>query len=419
MGLHRRFPNSMIVRGVEGLNAHAASAVGGVGTVVPAALSASDTQARRRSGVYVGMGRASLVAVIAATWFGTAAADPRAARISDAPKRTTEKRDAFWTAPDACPTADQARAAVANRATISLDGVRVVVSKNEKTFVAQIHAGSTFFRTLTDRDCSSITTAVAIVIARNWTEISNLVDQAQAHANDAHPARPAKPKHRDVPVDTAQIEIDPPVSAADTSMNAAAPDGGSSFTVATLDSADVPQLAPIVRHDEIRYENPNIIAGHWGGGLGVIGLTGAGPLPGVNVGVEISTYLRRDSQFISVGGSRWVPSDQQSRFRTSPVTLDTAVVRAGWSPRDRPLRAWALGEAGVIRGAGNMPTNRWLALGGGFGVGWPMAKYARLTGSFEVALPLERDSITPEEGIPFRPGHITAWCAFGLEVGWR
>jgi hypothetical protein len=461
------------------------------------------------------------LAVIAATGLVlSASADPRAARVSESPSRTFDKGDAFWSAPDSCPTAEQARAAVASRATVSLDGVRVVVSKNEKTFVAKIHAGSTFFRTLTDRDCASITAAIALVIARNWTEISTLVEHgrpgasiaanndevasqrdgtvrkarldgaeaksrhdavdtkgcrptvdtqshhdpidASAHhdsvdgkprrdfvdptsrrdavdtrpchdvveaksrrevveATSRHDSIDAKPRHDgaaiEAAIQAARDEADAPVVPAALTTHVAQESDG--FSMTALDSADAPALPVIIRRDQPHYENPNVKVGPWGSSISVLGLSGIGSLPSVNVGAEVSVYVRHDQYFVSGGASRWVPSNQQNRFGSPTVRLDTAIVRAGWSPQDRPLRAWAVGEVGAIHGASDMPVSPWSALGAGFGVAWPMAKYARLLGTFEIAVPLQRARITPYEGDPFQPAHAAARCAFGLEVGWR
>lgn len=394
MELHRCVPITMTARGVEGLQLHTASAVGSVGTNVP-------VQARSAAGVSLRMGRASLVLLLAAGFVTSAAADPKAP---------------FWTAPESCPTAEQARAAVAARAKVSLDGVRVVVTKNEKTFIAQIHAGSTFFRTLTDRDCTSITTAVALVIARNWTEISSLVDQARP--------RIAKVKTRsaiDAAMEAAHNEAEAPVSPVEITTHAST-DAGIAFTALDAADAPVPARAPITWLESAPYR-PSYErqpAGPWGGGIGVIGLTGVGALPGVNVGYELSALVRHDTRFVSAAVSRWSASG------TTPndLNVDAIVIRAGWSPRDRPLRAWGLGQVEHYRNA-DMSVEAfsdgaaWCALGAGFGVAWPMSDYARFVGSFEVAVPLSRNIAMSSGNEPSTSRPIAAHTSFGLEVGWR
>jgi hypothetical protein len=164
----------------------------------------------------------------------------------------------------------------------------------------------------------------------------------------------------------------------------------------------------------------------WGGGLSVLGLSGVGALPQVNLGLEVSGYLRRDQHFASLGVSRWVPQDAVNDGAGVEIKLDTFVARAGWGPSRLPLRAWGLGEVGEMTGMGlnlsmiQRGSARWVALGGGFGVAWQMNAYARVLGTFEVAVPLSRAQFMVAQGNTiYEPSLAAARAAFGFEVGWR
>jgi hypothetical protein len=55
---------------------------------------------------------------------------------------------------------------------------------------------------------------------------------------------------------------------------------------------------------------------------------------------------------------------------------------------------------------------------GGFGVGWPMARYARLIGTFEIAVPTSQVSfMLAESGNIYTSSPLAARCALGLELG--
>jgi hypothetical protein len=67
----------------------------------------------------------------------------------------------------------------------------------------------------------------------------------------------------------------------------------------------------------------------------------------------------------------------------------------------------------------NVPAERrWFALGGGVGVAWPMSDHARLFGSVELAIPVQRRELVMSEGRPYEPDIAAARCSLGLEVGW-
>jgi hypothetical protein len=111
--------------------------------------------------------------------------------------------------------------------------------------------------------------------------------------------------------------------------------------------------------------------------------------------------------------------------------LDVWTLRGGWASQTMPLRAWLLVESGELAGqqkATDMiarmvgavdSQRRWLAAGGGFGVAWPMADYARLVGTVELAIPIEREPMRMMTGAEFEPDPAAARANLGLEVGWR
>ncbi|MBA3453937.1 MAG: hypothetical protein H0T42_12655 [Deltaproteobacteria bacterium] len=172
----------------------------------------------------------------------------------------------------------------------------------------------------------------------------------------------------------------------------------------------------------------------WGGGARLTGLSGIGALPGVNMGVELAVFVRRDERFLELGLGRWVPQETyvvaQAPERVE-LGLDVWTLRGGWASRTMPLRAWLLVETGELAGRREMTgmiarmvgaveeDRRWLAAGGGFGVAWPMADRARLFGTVEVAIPIERTPMAMMEGRDFEPAAAAVRANLGLELGWR
>jgi hypothetical protein len=62
---------------------------------------------------------------------------------------------------------------------------------------------------------------------------------------------------------------------------------------------------------------------------------------------------------------------------------------------------------------------RWRAAGAGFGVAWPMTDRARLVGTVEIAVPVDRGHVMLERGDEVQPDPMAARYSVGLEVGWR
>ena len=58
--------------------------------------------------------------------------------------------------------------------------------------------------------------------------------------------------------------------------------------------------------------------------------------------------------------------------------------------------------------------HRWVAVGGGFGVAWPIVNHVALVG----AVPVDRKPLMMAAGT-FEPDAAAVRSALGLEVGWR
>jgi hypothetical protein len=210
------------------------------------------------------------------------------------------------------------------------------------------------------------------------------------------------------------------------------------LTTSVLTAHAQPSLTPVAPSEGVRMrERPDPLATteRWGGGVRLTGLSGIGALPGVNYGVELAAFLRRDELFAELGFGWWKPehtyvvTEMPERVE---LKLDVWTLRAGWASMKMPLRAWALAEVGEIASARGMPgvvtrmmtgdvpnERQWHALGGGLGVAWPMAKNARLFGMMEVAVPVDREEVTLDAYGGYQPDPLVARASAGLEVGWR
>jgi hypothetical protein len=173
----------------------------------------------------------------------------------------------------------------------------------------------------------------------------------------------------------------------------------------------------------------------WGGGVRLTGLSGIGALPGVNYGGEVAVLVRHDELFGELGLGWWKPEHTyyvETAAEPTELKLDVWTLRAGWASMKTPLRAWGLVEVGEMAGARGMPgvvtrmmtgdvpqEHRWRALGGGFGVAWPMSDNARLFGMIEVAVPVARQELMLDTVGGYQPDPLAARSSAGLEVGWR
>jgi len=296
-----------------------------------------------------------------------------------------------WKAPARCPRADDVQARVERRLGGPVDdavrGVEVRITREGAGFVAEIDARALTVandvRTLRSARCDELADAIAVILARLASEQRHRLSIA--------------------PEPVLAVELPP--------------------------ARSEPALPSVsVRRDVAAPVSP-VRAKKWGGGMRLLGLSGVGALPRINIGVELAAYARRDTAFAELAAGIWVP--QEARLDPGgparvDVSLKVVTLRAGWATERLPIRAWLMGEAGELAGAGidvidpRTASSAWFALGGGFGVAWPMAPHARLVGTFELAIPLKRTTFMLENGADlYRPAAAAARCALGLEFGWR
>jgi hypothetical protein len=342
----------------------------------------------------------SLLALVAIT--GVAEAE-RAAVGASPPASNS----AFgWRAPAGCPKPDDVRLRIERRLGAPIDGavhgVEIEITREPGGFVAQIDARALTVandvRTLHSARCEDLADAISVILARLASEV-----RVAARASPPAPSwrgaglpRPAGQDLAEAPDRAARVD------------EMRGPETGRRFV-------DMPVGPRQTRR--------------WGGGVRALALSGIGALPRINIGGELGGYVRRDAHFLELAVGRWVPQaarlDPGAPARVE-VSLDVVTVRAGWGPEELPIRAWLEGEVGTIQGEGvavldpQVASARWIALGGGFGVAWPMSPRARLVGTFELAIPLQRTRFMLQNGADlYQPAAAAARCALGLEVGWR
>lgn len=302
-----------------------------------------------------------------------------------------------WRAPVGCPRVEAIEARVERRLGGSIDGVvhgiEIEITRDGSGFVAQIDARALTVandvRTLRSARCAELADAIAVIVARLASEARH-AEPVGVLASE--PSRRAQP-----PVALAELR-GPEDEAVDRRVVTAAAPSGSPHR-------------------------------RWGGGVRLLALSGVGALPRINIGGELAAYVRREDHFAELAIGRWVPQsarlDPGAPARVD-VGLDVVTVRGGYGPEHLPIRAWLSVEVGTIQGQGmsvvdpQVASGRWIAAGGGFGVAWPMAPHARLVGTFELAIPLERTRFMLENGADlYQPSAAVARCALGLELGWR
>ncbi len=284
------------------------------------------------------------------------------------------RADFGWEAPATCPQADAVRARIAG----DIPDFHVDITRERGEFVARLVIGNEV-RNLSARRCDDLADAVAVIVARLARE---------------HPA---------LRVAIAELPMPPAPPA--------------------VAESDLEMPAVYARRTEARPDP------HWGGGARLVGLSGVGAVPEVGLGVELAGYLRHDDGFIELAAARWGTGgavlNEGAPARVA-VGLDVVALRAGWGPEDLPIRVWGTAERGTMSGEGyqlgdpQFGSATWTAIGTGFGVAWPMFPNARLVGSFEVAVPVQRPSFVLTSGeVAYQPSFVTARVAFGLEVGWK
>ncbi|MFN0246930.1 MAG: hypothetical protein ACKV2T_08470 [Kofleriaceae bacterium] len=350
---------------------------------------------------------------------GGAVANPRVALVD---------AGFVWHAPDACPDAASVKSRVEQRLGGGLDGtlarIEIEVTRERAGFVARIDARAITVandvRTLRSRRCDALADAVAVVLARLASEVGLSRNRAPTRIERTADPRAAQAAPSDARLAGApSFDSTGPIAMAGTTTSVAA-----LSAVEAGDESERDMSTQRIADDE----PPPTRVRRWGFGLHVLGLSGVGALPQINLGGELAAFVRRADTFGAIGVSRWVPQDAKLAPGAPggvEVRLDTLTLRGGWGPSTLPLRAWLLGEVGRLQGTGvgvdgeRTAGARWIALGAGIGVGWPMSDHARLVGTFEIAVPLERPRFMLDRGSDlYQPGAAAARCALGLEVGW-
>ncbi len=308
-----------------------------------------------------------------------------------------------WKAPSGCPDAADVWTRIERRLGASTDdtvhGIEITVVRERGSFVATVDARALTVandvRTLRSARCDELADAIAMIVAR-------LASEARDRGPDTK---------RGVNPDSAHLAAVPDSLTRDTGHS----DAGHSVTGLAARADEELGLAGGPRK--------------WGGGAHLHGLSGAGALPELNLGVELAGYVRRLDHFVELGAGLWVPQSAHLQVGAPArveVSLQVITLRGGWSPRDLPLRAWLTAEVGRLQGIGvavddpRAGAALWAALGGGFNVQWPMSPLARLVGAIELMIPVERTVFMLEDGRDlYRPSSAAARCSLGLEVGWK
>jgi hypothetical protein len=294
-----------------------------------------------------------------------------------------------WQAPATCPGVDDVRARIQARLPddVTIRGIEVAVTREAGRFIAHIDMSAVTVgnqhRTLTSARCDELADAVAVIVARLAAEAQRQYVAPVAMVTVASPPDPLaaeQPERR---------------------VNALAQ-----------------QSTARSRPD----------AGKWGGGLRALAVSGIGMVPRVGVGGEAAGFVRRHERFAELALVRWGAQPMyaaQGAPGRVDVGLQTLALRGGWASQDMPLRAWLGLELGSMHGAGvalgdsQAGASRWTAIAAGFGVGWPMSRWSRLVGTFEVAGTVQRSRFALADNTElYQPAAASARCSLGLELGW-
>jgi hypothetical protein len=270
-----------------------------------------------------------------------------------------------WRAPAGCPDDVDVRARIARRlGRVALPDADVEVTRGDAGFAVTIerHVDSDPPRTLVSASCDELADAVAVIVARSESER----------------ARPRA------------IEDTPAVAAA-------AP----------------PVVAPRVWHFGVR----------------LAAAAGVAILPSVGIGGEVTAFVQRRELMVELGAARWIDQSAavaRGTIERVDVGLEVATARVGWRVATMPLRAWLVGELGAMPGTGvtmtggrNETAPRWVAIGGGFGVGWRAARSLSVVLAAEALEAVERPSFRLSDGTTlYEPRQLSARGWAGVEVAW-
>ena len=344
--------------------------------------------------------------------------------VSDAPVASASPL--VWQAPSGCPDAADVRTRIERRLGASIDhtvhGIEITVTHEHGGFVARIDARALTVandvRTLRSVRCDELADAVAVIVARLASEARDTInrDQRAGRRGTGGAAGGGSDTDWSGGPNADQLTSMVPDSRTPDTVRVAARDNTDEELGLANRTSPLPSPLPVD-------------ANKWGGGMHLTGLSGAGALPELNLGVELAGYVRRLDRFVELGAGLWVPQSahlQPGAPARVEVSLQVVTLRGGWSPRDLPLRAWVTAEIGRIQGIGvavddpRAASSRWTALGGGFNVAWPMSPLARLVGAVEMVIPLERTVFMLEDGRDlYQPSTAAARCSLGIELGWK
>ena len=289
-----------------------------------------------------------------------------------------------WQAPAACPDAASVRERIEARLGRTLDDaddVAIDVEKSGKRYIAHVDLAAVTVandvRTVSSTRCDDLADAVAVIVARAAGE---------RHRPAKHePVRPVEPKP----------------------------------TLAMRDADDTtPEIVATVEPPRPRV---------WSLDVRLSGVSGIGVIPQVGLGGELAVTLRHKSALAEIAETRWVTSAAQLHGGAPArvdVGLDATALRLGWRPPAMPLRAWSSVEGGSMYGTGvqlessQLGSGRWIAAGAGFGVAWPINRWARLVGTTEIMIAIERVKFSLGDGITvYAPSAASARATCGLEIG--
>jgi hypothetical protein len=164
----------------------------------------------------------------------------------------------------------------------------------------------------------------------------------------------------------------------------------------------------------------------WNVGARGDAIAGSGTTPELGVAGEVAAWFAWHRMRVEVLGEHWRASTARldSTAAGVEVQLDALGIRAG--VERGVLRAWAVGELGVLHGTGlglmapKSGDATWLAVGAGAGAGWPIAPHVRLVLACELEIPFDRVGFALGSGaLVYRTGLVAVRGGLGIELGWR
>ena len=289
-------------------------------------------------------------------WFVLAVALPAAAAPDDV-------LGLAWTAPVGCPDLSSMRPRIEARLGVSLDRVsfgdlHVTIERDGDLLVAHVAIDGDV-RTLRSASCDELSDAVAVIVAR----------MARARVARSEPRI---------------------VVAAEPVVAAARPPAATTIGARLATAADL------------------------------------GAMPRLGMLGEVDAFVRRDALDLELGYAHWVDAAASgaSAADTLHVGLSAVALRLRWRPVTWS-EAWLVGDAGTMAASGMSPaddrslTSRWVAVGAGGGVRWPLGRAIAIFGSLEALDALERPRFELASGASlYEPARVSARISVGCEVHW-